>query len=253
MHRKAVFACALTAWLVAPTPTVFALGGPPRTFETDIRPVLERYCLQHQSRRPSPRRASTSPGFNNGNSLRKSPDLWQKVSDAVDERTMPPAGSKSPEPSDAEREQMVRAIEEILDASADGKDPGNAPIQRLTRQQYNNTIRDLLGVDTHPADAFPADGGGGGGFDNNASTLFVPPILMEKYLAAAAGVLDKADPKFWRSVPPDPANPHEAGARPAWKRSLVGHFDAPSIATKSIVFSPCIAEPKAGANRSVTR
>jgi hypothetical protein len=71
-------------------------------------------------------------------------------------------------------------------------DPGRVRIHRLSRTEYNCTIRDLLGVDTHPADTFPTEGGGGGGFDNNADTLFVAPILMERYLAAATSVLSQA-------------------------------------------------------------
>src|SRR5581483_3391551 len=56
---------------------------------------------------------------------------------------------------------------------------------------YNCTIRDLLGVDSNPADNFPTEGGGGGGFDNNADTLFIPPILMERYLAAATTLVEQ--------------------------------------------------------------
>ena len=102
----------------------------------------------------------------------------------------------------------------MLDAIEGVSDPGPGLIQRLTRRQYNNTIRDLLGVDTRPADAFPADGGGGGGFDNNASTLFVPPILMEKYLAAAADVLDQGRPGAMARRPPRRGrSPKEDAAR----------------------------------------
>jgi hypothetical protein len=86
-------------------------------------------------------------------------------------------------------------------------------IQRLTRRQYNNTVRDLLGVDSRPAQAFPADGGGGGGFDNNASTLFVPPILLERYLEAASAVLAQADPARYLVARPGPGISDEAAAR----------------------------------------
>ena len=44
-------------------------------------------------------------------------------------------------------------------------DPGHVTARRLNRAEYNNTIRDLLGVDTHPADDFPQDDSGYG-FDN---------------------------------------------------------------------------------------
>ncbi len=36
-------------------------------------------------------------------------------------------------------------------------DPGRSPVRRLTRFEYNNTVRDLLGDKTRPADQFPGD------------------------------------------------------------------------------------------------
>ena len=57
------------------------------------------------------------------------------------------------------------------------------------------SVRDLLGVNTRPADKFPADAGGGGGFDNNAATLYLPPILLEKYLTAADDIVRAAAPE----------------------------------------------------------
>jgi hypothetical protein len=60
-------------------------------------------------------------------------------------------------------------------------------IRRLNRAEYNNTVRDLLGVDFQPADDFPQDAPGYG-FDNIAGTLSVSPALMEKYLSAAEKV-----------------------------------------------------------------
>ena len=64
-------------------------------------------------------------------------------------------------------------------------------IRRLNRAEYNNTIRDLLAINFKPGDSFPEDSGGHG-FDNNADVLTLAPVLMEKYLAAAEQVLDKA-------------------------------------------------------------
>src|SRR5262249_42209962 len=64
---------------------------------------------------------------------------------------------------------------------------GRAVIRRLNRAEYNNTVRDLLGVTFQPADDFPADVPGHG-FDNIAGALTVSPVLVEKYLAAAEKV-----------------------------------------------------------------
>ncbi len=170
--------------------SVRARGADGPAFEKVARPVLEKFCVNcHGERKP---KAGVSVAkFKDAASLAKDTDLAQLVADSIADGTMPP--KDKPAPSETDRQAAAEAIESALAELEKVKDPGPSLIQRLTRRQYNNTIRDLLGVDTHPADAFPADGGGGGGFDNNASTLFVPPILMEKYLAAAADVLDKAD------------------------------------------------------------
>ena len=69
--------------------------------------------------------------------------------------------------------------------TAGARDPGRVTIRRLNRAEYNNTIRDLLGVDFQPADDFPSDDVGYG-FDNIGDVLSMPPILLEKYLSAAA-------------------------------------------------------------------
>jgi hypothetical protein len=54
-------------------------------------------------------------------------------------------------------------------------------LRRLNRAEYNNTIRDLVGVAVTPADDFPADDTADG-FDTNADVLSVSPLLIEKRL-----------------------------------------------------------------------
>src|SRR5947207_1352118 len=50
--------------------------------------------------------------------------------------------------------------------------PGPSYVRRLTRLEYNNTVRDLLGDTSNPADHFPAEERQLG-FDNNAAALTV--------------------------------------------------------------------------------
>src|SRR5215475_10630997 len=59
-----------------------------------------------------------------------------------------------------------------------------SPLRRLTRFEYNATVRDLLGDTTNPADAFPPDEVRSG-FDNNAGALGVSPLQTEAYMNAA--------------------------------------------------------------------
>src|SRR4051812_28322269 len=61
------------------------------------------------------------------------------------------------------------------------RDPGPAPVRRLTRFEYDNTVRDLLGDGSHPSMAFPPDETAEG-FDNNAEVMGVTDLLAEQYL-----------------------------------------------------------------------
>ena len=69
--------------------------------------------------------------------------------------------------------------------------PGHVTLRRLNRNEYRNTVRDLLGVDYEPAADFPADDVGYG-FDNIGDVMSLPPLLMEKYLAAAQEISQQA-------------------------------------------------------------
>ena len=104
---------------------------------------------------------------------------------------MPPADEA--QPSLEERDRIVAWIENDFLPAQCGKQASSAPvvIRRLNRQEYNNTIRDLLGLDLHLADAFPPDDIGFG-FDNVGSALNISPAHVEKYLDAAEMALQKA-------------------------------------------------------------
>lgn len=76
------------------------------------------------------------------------------------------------------------------------------PLHRLNRLEYNNTVRDLLGVSVRPADSFPPDSATDG-FDNLADGLVLTPSLLDQYASAARDLanvaLDDA-PRFARRV-----------------------------------------------------
>jgi hypothetical protein len=76
----------------------------------------------------------------------------------------------------------------------------HAQTRRLSRYEYNATVRDLLATPFQPAADFPVDDSGYG-FDNNADVLSLSPALMEKYLAAAEKIARAA------IIPPTPPPP----------------------------------------------
>jgi Protein of unknown function (DUF1592)/Protein of unknown function (DUF1588)/Protein of unknown function (DUF1587)/Protein of unknown function (DUF1595)/Protein of unknown function (DUF1585) len=97
---------------------------------------------------------------------------------------MPPPGSTKPPPVEI---SSVTAFLESEFARQDASvkpEPGRVSARRLNRAEYNNTLRDLLGVDIHPADNFPADQAAFG-FDDISDALSINSVLLEKYADAA--------------------------------------------------------------------
>ena len=80
---------------------------------------------------------------------------WGHVLENLRTREMPP-DDEDKQPSLEEREKIMKWIDLIVFAvDPDRPDPGRVTIRRLNRVEYNNTIRDLVGVDFQPADDFP--------------------------------------------------------------------------------------------------
>jgi hypothetical protein len=100
-------------------------------------------------------------------------------------------------------------------------EPSFSPLRRLTRQEYNNTVRDLLGDTSAPADRFPADEVSGG-FGNNAAVLSVSPLLAEKYQEAAEALAARAVSDLGPLVGCEPARTGEQ----ACARQFVERFGA---------------------------
>jgi hypothetical protein len=115
------------------------------------------------------------------------PELWNRVLQMVRFGAMPP--EDSPMPSESERRQLGDAIDQaVFNVTCDLRPrSGRVTARRLNRVEYNHTIRDLFGVEIDVTGDFPSDEVGGG-FDNNADVLAMPPMLFEKYLAAAERV-----------------------------------------------------------------
>jgi len=82
------------------------------------------------------------------------------------------------------REETVNAARERLAAAAGAGALRDQRLRRLTHSQYNNTVRDLLGDFSRPADRFPPEDFVNG-FKNQLRAQGMPPLLAEAYSAAA--------------------------------------------------------------------
>lgn len=183
-------------------------------FDQEIRPLLDQYCFQCHGTGKRVKGGVNLAEFTNLASIHRDPKTWETALRVVEDREMPPEDKN--QPSEMERERLVSWMRHTLDNPDDRvvpKDPGRVVLHRLSGTEYNNTIRDLFGVNSNPAEKFPSEGGGGGGFDNNADTLFIPPILMERYLESAHAVMEEATPERLLIVRPGSALTEREAAR----------------------------------------
>jgi hypothetical protein len=163
---------------------------PPPTFDGDVKPILDDVCTRCHNEKKANAGLNFTP-FMDAATLASRRDTWEMIVDKVKSGDMPPADE---DPLSAhERTAMVSALETAF-ARADRDlkpDPGHVPAHRLTRVEYANTVRDLLGVEFRATDEFPPDDSGYG-FDNIGDVLTVSPALMQRYLSAAEKIAARA-------------------------------------------------------------
>ena len=162
-----------------------------KSFTNSLAPIFQKYCYACHGNGKSKGDLALDSYKTAADAL-ADPKEWKTLHEYISTYQMPPADK--PQPTEAERERITGWIDrELFKIDPAHPDPGRVTIHRLNRAEYDNTIRDLIGVDFHPADDFPPDDSGYG-FDNIGDVLSLPPMLMEKYLSAADKVLDQAIP-----------------------------------------------------------
>ncbi len=172
----------LTAYAQAPT----TLNN---GFEKSVLPVITSTCAPCHNDRMA------SGGLNLGlfgtkTSMIDQREGWELIIQKVRSGEMPPQGM--PRPAEKLDAMMKFLHEEFARADKNVKpDPGRVTAKRLNRNEYTNTIRDLLAVDFRAEKDFPTDDSGYG-FDNIGDVLTISPILMEKYLVAAERIAARA-------------------------------------------------------------
>lgn len=130
---------------------------------------------------------STLPrDFSNPDHFRR----WVKVHDRIAAGEMPPKDAE--QPNAAERTAVLKTLSESLIAAERATSKDVPKLRRLTRAEYENTIRDLFDMPGIAlAGSLPADGSAHG-FDKHPEALDISHVNMAKYLEAADLILDYA-------------------------------------------------------------
>jgi hypothetical protein len=162
----------------------------PATFQEAVKPVFAKTCFPCHNEQLTSGGLNITPFLAPG-SLTSNRDGWERIMAKIQRGEMPPRGV--PKPPQAQIDALEKFVQSEFDA-ADAKikpDPGRVTARRLNRNEYTNTIRDLLAVDFRAEKDFPTDDSGFG-FDNIGDILTISPILMEKYIAAAERISARA-------------------------------------------------------------
>ena len=167
-----------------------ALAAAPSFAEAAV-PFLQKHCVSCHGK-DKQKGDFALHEFRDDLSVLRAHKRWRDVIEQVRSGDMPP--DDKPQPSAEEKKRFLEAVAGVFAKSDGGKpDPGRLTVRRLNRNEYNNTIRDLLHIEFRPADDFPSDDVGHG-FDNIADVLTVSPVLIERYLDAADKIAAQAIP-----------------------------------------------------------
>lgn len=181
-------------------------------YQRVVRPHMQTYCFRchGEAKQESDLRLDTlEPDF----SQSRIASRWLEIMHRINAGEMPP--SDEPQPKAEELTRMVVWIAGSLHRQEVRGDGPRTVVRRLTRSQYNNTLRDLLGIDLRPADVFPEDPPAHG-FDHIGAAQHVSPLQIEQYIGAARWVLDRAI---------------VAGSKP---KSIEWHFEAEEFVKEGV-------------------
>lgn len=168
-----------------------------------VRPVLAKFCLDCHGGKGEPeggpdlaKLSEAAKALVPGKALDpKTAAVWRDVLTVVRAGEMPPDGS--PKLPAADRARLIAWTEAVSrPPPGSAPDPGRPVLRRLTRLEYNNTVRDLLGL---PYDVF----------------MFPERLPFKK---------DYFDPAAGKMPPTVKVSPYEYGAK---MPALLGHGGLP--------------------------
>jgi mono/diheme cytochrome c family protein len=175
-------------------------------FKTKVKPFFETYCIQCHGPDKSKGKITlhTLDGdlaAGAGGELER----WETILEVLEAGEMPPEDEK--QPSDAERAALKDWIDQGMRAHvAQASSAKAAPLaRRLTNFEYQNTMRDLLGIDLELIKGLPQDPEKPYHFNNSAEFMLLGPEQLDRYLktarrALASAIVDPEKPKIHRQT-----------------------------------------------------
>jgi hypothetical protein len=159
--------------------------------QQDPRPYLEKHCVEchdPETKKGNLDLTALKPDF----AALETFGRWVKVYDRVLAGEMPP--KKKAAPPETETQALLAGLKKSLLAADRARldAQGRTAVRRLTRSEYESTVRDLFGLTGIPLESsLPADGMANG-FDKSSEALDLSHVNLAKYVEAADQILDMA-------------------------------------------------------------
>lgn len=161
-----------------------------QVFREKVNPLLATYCYDCHGNGQSEGSVSLDTLDSD---MVNGPDAesWHAVLDVLNAGDMPPEDQSQPD--DDERRMLVDWMTKSLTQAANARQrQPKGVMRRLTKQQYSNTLGELLGIPIRFGDVLPDDGKSKMGFSNNGDVLQISPLHIDYYRSIARNALDTA-------------------------------------------------------------
>lgn len=166
----------------------------------DVETFVEKHCIEcHNAETKSGGLSFSEITFELDN--RPTSHRWVRIHDRVLAGEMPPKNSEIP--AESEKSGFVQTIQTSLIVAEQKRrgQNGRSIIRRMNRNEFENTLRDLLDVPWLEVKELLPDDGRADGYTKSAAALDVSPVLLAKYAEAIDVALNAAVAKW--SVPPE--------------------------------------------------
>ena len=126
-----------------------------RAFHQNIKPILENYCFDCHADGAKKGNVAFDE-FATDQAVVENQELWLHALKNLRAGLMPPP--KKPQPTPEEKERISQWIKSaVFKIDPQNPDPGHVTLHRLNRVEYENTIRDLLGINYDAQSVFPPE------------------------------------------------------------------------------------------------
>ena len=196
-YYKTILFVALAGFLSSLIGQVKANTFDDKEFVDNIKPFLSKFCVECHG--PDETNGDLTlhnvvPEFSDDVKL----EQWESILKKLESGEMPP--EYSTQPGQSSREKIIDWIEKKLTEGISNKYGQHEPVsRRLTNFEYQNTMRDLLGIDLELVELLPKDPEKPYRFNNTAEFMKLGPEQINRYLecariAMASAIVDPEKP-----------------------------------------------------------